>query len=125
MSLSDSQSALFSKVDTALKLKLTSYGADRNAWTEGSFSGSCERHEEKLGGKLTGVSKNTLKGPEGLESVTLNCWMAPAYSIPHMLLTMSCAGSEFSVSADYVIRGKYFLITEFHMENTILNTKPT
>ena len=104
MSLGEVHKSLFGKVDTQLKLKLTPYASERNVWTEGAFSGTCEWYEEKMGGKLTGVSKNTLKGPN-FESVTLNCWMGPAYSVPHMLLKLTQAGSDVSLSADYVVRG--------------------
>ena len=60
MGLQQVQSTLFAKVDSALKLKLTTYAQERNKWKEGAYSGSCEWWEEKLGGKLTGVSKNVI-----------------------------------------------------------------
>lgn len=104
MSLAGLQTELFDKVNAALKLKLTSYAADRNTWTEGSYSGACEWYEEKMGGKLTGVSKNAMKGPSG-ELYELSAWSGPAYSVPHMLLKISNSGSEISLHADYVVRG--------------------
>jgi len=104
MTLSGLQGDLFEKVNTALKLKLTGYAADKNAWTEGSFCGSCEWHEEKMGGKLTGVSKNSLKGPSG-ELYEISAWTGPAYSVPHMILKISSTEKGIDVQADYIPRG--------------------
>jgi len=115
MGLSDTHKSLFSKIDGSLKLKLTSYASDCNSWKEGKYSGSCEWWEEKMGGKLTGVSKNTIIGEDGLEVYTINCWMGPAYSIPHMLLTFSSTGSDYSVYADYVTRGPTPIGTDQNM----------
>jgi len=86
-------------------LKLTPYASEFHSWNEGGYSGACEWWEEKLGSKLTGVSKTSLRGPEGYESYTLNGWLGPAYSVPHLILTLSAVGSSVSLYADYIVRG--------------------
>jgi hypothetical protein len=77
---------------------------DKQTFTEGDCTGKCEWWEEKMGGKLTGVSKNVLKTGD-LESITLNGWMGPGYSVPHFLLTVSSKGDSYSLQADLLARG--------------------
>lgn len=37
---------------------------------------------------VLGVSKNSVKGPDDECSETLNIWMGPGFTVPHMLLTI-------------------------------------
>ena len=103
--ISDLQASLFSKMDEQLKLKRTDHMSDCHSWIEGDYSGSFEWHEEKMGGKLTGISKNLIQKDDDYERSTLNCWMGPAYSVPHLSLSIEKAGDDISVMADLVVRG--------------------
>ena len=103
--LSELHGSLFNKMDEHFKLKRTDYMPEYYSWTENDYSGSCEWHEEKMGGKLTGISKNAIMKNEAYECVTLNGWMGPAYSVPHLCLTIEKSGDDLSVNADLVVRG--------------------
>ena len=43
---------------------------------------------------LEGVSKNSVRGPAGQNSETLNIWMGPGYMVPHMMLTVGRLGGS-------------------------------
>ena len=102
------QSSLFGKINEALVLKPTDYTeviGVRN-WSEEAYSGKCEWFEEVKGSKLTGVAKAEMTSPNGASQISLDCWMGPAYSVPHMLLTITSDGSDkFGVISDYITRG--------------------
>eukprot|EP01041_Mallomonas_annulata_P010898 gene10898-22749_t len=108
--ISELHNNLFDSVNNALGLKLTDftevYGG--KTWTEGAWSGSTEWWDETKGSKLTGVSKNSISGPDGQHTSTLNVWMGPGYVVPHLLLSIGVNPKEYdgwSVTADYVVRG--------------------
>ena len=101
---------LFNNVKDTLGLKPTDFASKYDAadFRKDGFEGTCEWWDEAKGSKLTGVSFNTIRNPStGMEWLTLNCWMGPAYSCPHMLLSIgrdpSFSGS--CIRADYLPRG--------------------
>lgn len=111
---------LFDTINADLGLKLTDftevYGAQ--TWSTPEWSGSTEWYDEAKGSKLTGVSKNSVTGGGETFSRTLNVWMGPGYTVPHLLLTVGGGASGLYVAADYVPRGP----TPLGSDQTYLDT---
>ena len=103
--LRDLQDSLFIKMDEQFNLKRTEYMPECHSWKEKDYSGSCEWYEEKMGSKLTGISKNSIQKGDEYESVTLNGWMGPAYCVPHLCLSIEKSEGDLSVKADLIVRG--------------------
>mmetsp|Transcript_10914 Transcript_10914/g.10548 ORF Transcript_10914/g.10548 Transcript_10914/m.10548 type:complete len:292 (+) Transcript_10914:152-1027(+) len=108
--LSGLQTSLFDSINSYLNLKLTDFTSmyEANEWKSGDWSGNTGWWDEKMGSKLTGVSKCSTRGPNDQFSETLNIWMGPGYMVPHLLLTIATDPKTyegFSITADYVVRG--------------------
>jgi hypothetical protein len=108
------QNTLLEAVNAELGLKLTDFTDvyEAKSWKEGEYSGTCEWYDEAKGGKLTGVSKNSVNGPGGYFTKTLNVWMGPGLLVPHMMLTIGedpAAHAGVSVVADFIPRGQFWL----------------
>ena len=108
------QTTLFEAVNVELGLKLTDFTDvyQAKSWKEGDYSGTCEWYDEAKGSKLTGVSKNTVSGPGGYFTKSLNVWMGPGYLVPHMMLTVGedpASHGGVSVVADLIPRGQFWL----------------
>jgi hypothetical protein len=108
--LSGLQTSLFDSINSYLNLKLTDFTSvsEASEWKSGDWSGSTGWYDEKMGSKLTGVSKCSTRGPNDQFSEILNIWMGPGYMVPHLLLTVASDPKSyegFSVTADYVARG--------------------
>lgn len=108
------QNNLLEAVNAELGLKLTDFTDvyQAKSWKEGDYSGTCEWYDEAKGSKLTGVSKNTVNGPGGYFTKTLNVWMGPGFLVPHMMLTVGedpAAHAGVSIVADFIPRGQFWL----------------
>jgi hypothetical protein len=108
--LSTLHNSIFSKVKDTLNLKQTDFPNkyDSAAFTCNGFEGTSEWWDEVKGGKLTGVSKNVILNPStGFSAYTLNCWMGPTYSCPHLLLTFGTDSlyNGITIRADFLPRG--------------------
>mmetsp|Transcript_28260 Transcript_28260/g.28546 ORF Transcript_28260/g.28546 Transcript_28260/m.28546 type:complete len:280 (-) Transcript_28260:72-911(-) len=107
MSSSATLHSLFDNVNADMGLKLTDFTDvyEGRTWQVGEWSGTTEWYDEAMGSKLTGVSKNTISGPGGYTSSSLNVWMGPGLMVPHMLLTVGEEQEGSFITADYVARG--------------------
>ena len=108
------QTTLLEAVNAEFGLKLTDFTDvyQAKSWKEGGYSGTCEWYDEAKGSKLTGVSKNTVNGPGGYFTKTLNVWMGPGFLVPHMMLTVGedpAAHAGVAVVADFIPRGQFWL----------------
>lgn len=70
---------LFLTIKDELGLKLTDFTDFHQCkqWIFGQYQGTTEWWDEKLGSKLTGVSKNSLQSSD-LSLYTINGWMGPS-----------------------------------------------
>lgn len=121
LALESIHSSLLGKIKSSLSLKLTDFATkyDADSFSANGYSGTCEWWDETKGARLTGVSANTLLGPDGFSSYQINAWMGPAYNCPHLLLTLGTDSRHkgMSIRADYVARGP----TPLGSDQTILD----
>lgn len=106
--ISSLHDTLFNKLKDKYVLKETFFAEDNGAkeWKNLQSSGKCGWWDEKLGGKLTGVS-NYVYTTSSMSSYNLNVWMGPGYLVPHLLLKINDNAGIISITCDYVPRGSF------------------
>lgn len=101
-------SNIFNKIKDKFVLKETFFAEDNGAkeWKNSDSTGKCGWWDEKLGGKLTGVSNYIYTTPT-VSSYNINIWLGPSYLVPHCLLSITQSSSGISITSDYVPRGSF------------------
>ena len=100
--------SIFTKLKDKFVLKETFFADDKGAkeWKNKDSNGKCGWWDEKLGGKLTGVSNYVYTTPD-ITSYNINVWLGPGYLVPHLILSIGQSKSGISITSDYVPRGSF------------------
>ena len=107
--LANVHDTLFTKLKEKFVLKETFFADDKGGkdWSNSGSNGKAGWWDEKLGGKLTGVSNYVYTTASGLSSYNINVWMGPGYLVPHLLLSIGQSNNGISITSDYIARGSF------------------
>lgn len=67
-------------------------------------SGAVDWYDEIKGSKLTGASKYSVSTSDGGHLYSIDCWMGPSITVPHLRLTFGMQGVHTTLEKDFVPR---------------------